>query len=311
MAGQPVCKQCGKPIRGSYLNALGATWHPEHFVCAACHQPIDVSSFNVYEGNPYHPKCYVERVLPRCVYCNAPLQGEYLVDAWGAKFCKRHQQEYPACNFCGRLIPPSQQERGNSDSVRCPICRARAIETSIQAAPIFSQVKQWMSSQGFVYNNLHLTLELVDRNRLAVYMHGRVQPQTGDPHMLGVTRSTTHTLNGREVRTEVDGVAVLQGLPTPLFQGVVVHELGHVWLVVHDIKGLPLWAEEGFCELLAYRYYSGLNTPESSFHAASIENNPSPVYGEGFRRVRAMADHVGFSRLVETLQSTKRLPQYY
>ena len=129
--------------------------------------------------------------------------------------------------------------------------------------------------------------------------------------MLGVTRSTTHTLNGREVRTEVEGVAVLQGLPTPLFQGVVVHELGHVWLVVHDIKGLPPWGEEGFCELLAYRYYSGLNTPEGRFHAAGIENNPSPVYGEGFRRVRAVADRVGFSRLVESLQTTKRLPQYY
>ena len=104
---------------------------------------------------------------------------------------------------------------------------------------------------------------------------------------------------------------MLQGLPAPLFQGVVVHELGHVWLVVHDIKGLPPWAEEGFCELLAYRYYSGLNTPEGRFYAAGIENNPSPVYGEGFRRVRAMADRVGFSRLVESLQTTKRLPQYF
>ena len=68
MAGQPICKQCGQPIYGSYLDALGATWHPEHFVCAACGQPIDVSSFNVFEGKPYHPRCYIERVLPRCVY---------------------------------------------------------------------------------------------------------------------------------------------------------------------------------------------------------------------------------------------------
>ncbi|HLX57434.1 MAG TPA: protein DA1 [Ktedonobacteraceae bacterium] len=102
--------------------------------------------------------------------------------------------------------------------------------------------------------------------------------------------------------------SLLQGLPTPLFEGIVTHELGHVWLAVHAINGLPQRDEEGFCELLAYRYYTQLNTPESLYHASSIEKNPNPVYGEGFRRVRAIAERVGFQQMLETLKATKRLP---
>jgi len=103
-------------------------------------------------------------------------------------------------------------------------------------------------------------------------------------------------------------VAVLRGLPAALFQGVTVHELGHVWLIVHGIQNLPSWAEEGFCELLSYRYYNELNTPESRYHASAIEHNPDPVYGEGFHRVRAIADGMGFPRFIATMQATKRLP---
>ena len=193
-----------------------------------------------------------------------------------------------------------------SESVRCPTCRASAIETIEQTRPIFKHLIRWINAQGLVYNNLPLSLELVDRLRLAQLLKGRAG--TAGTDSLGVTMSTTHTLNGKVARTEVNGIAVLEGMPTLSFQGVTVHELGHVWLIVHDIKNLPSWAEEGFCELLTRRYYSQLNTAESRYYAEGIETNPNSVYGEGFRRVRAIADPMGFHRFVETLQKTKRLP---
>ena len=305
MTSQPICKQCGQPIGGSYITTLGATWHPEHFLCTACHQPIGNARFNLHEGAPYHPECYRQQVAPRCAYCGKLLMGEYLVDHWGTKYCKEHQRQYPACSFCGRLVPPQQQEPGvkDSGSVRCPICRASAIETADQAQPVFSHLKRWVNGQGLMYNNLPLTLVLRDQPRLSELLKGHAEP-----HALGVTLSTTHTQNRQVIRTEVSGVAILEGLPTTLFQGVTIHELGHVWLIVHDVKGLPSWAEEGFCELLSYRYYTQLNTSEGRYYATGIEHNPHPVYGEGFRRVRAVADYMGFRRFVETMQKTKRLP---
>jgi hypothetical protein len=125
---------------------------------------------------------------------------------------------------------------------------------------------------------------------------------------LGITLSSTLTQDGREVRTDITGIAVLQGLPSTLFQGVTLHELGHAWLIMQGIKGMPGWAVEGFCELLAYRFYIELNTPESRYHAASIEKNPDKVYGEGFRRVRKIADTIGLATFVQLLRTTKRLP---
>src|SRR5215467_9362419 len=164
MPSQPICKLCGQPIWGSYMTALGATWHPEHFLCAACNKPIHEASFNVHEGQPYHSECYLQQVAPHCAYCGKPLIGEFLVDAWGTKFCKRHMNEYPSCSFCGRLVPPQQQEVGpnKSDSIRCPFCRASAIDAINQAQPIFARLKNWMGSQGLTFNNIPLTLELCD-----------------------------------------------------------------------------------------------------------------------------------------------------
>lgn len=256
----------------------------------------------MHQGAPYHVECYSQQIAPRCAYCGKPLIGEYLVDQWGTRYCKEHQGQYPACEFCGRLVLPSEQERG-AENIRCSICRSSAIESIEVAKPIFARLKQWIGSQGLRYNNLPISLELCGRARLAEYLHGH--PET---HSLGATMSTTYTLDGHVVRTEVGGVAVLRGLPSVLFEGVTIHELGHVWLVVHGVRGLPSWAEEGFCELLSYRYYRQMNTQESRYHAESIERNPDPIYGEGFRRVRAHADRVGWMRFIETLQTTKRLP---
>ena len=160
-----------------------------------------------------------------------------------------------------------------------------------------------MSSQGLTYNNLPLSLELCDRDRLSALLQSRAEP-----HSLGVTLSSIHTQNGYALQTRVDGIAVLRGMPSTLFQGVTIHELGHAWLAVHNIRPLPLWAEEGFCELLSYRYYMNLDTDESRYHAHNIEQNPSPIYGDGFRRIRTLADTMGFQRFVETLRTTKHLP---
>jgi hypothetical protein len=113
---------------------------------------------------------------------------------------------------------------------------------------------------------------------------------------------------GRTTTSQVEGVAVAQGMPALLFSGTVLHELGHAWLTVHGVEKLPLWASEGFCELLAHRYYSDQSTPEARFYLKQQNERLDPIYGDGFRTVRALSDRLGFANLVEALHTTKRLP---
>lgn len=305
MTRQPKCQGCGQLILGAFITAMDGAWHAEHFCCAVCKRPIGSASFYQHEGQPYHVECYHQWIAPKCVYCGQPLTGQYLVDHWGAKFCADHCGQYPSCRFCGRLVPPNHQERGagSGEGVRCLICRSRAIEHIAQARPIFARLVKWINGQGLLYNNLDLRIELRNRKQLAQFMS-----EPGDTQCLGAALHTTFTENGRVVRSQVNGVAILRGLPITLFQGVTVHELGHAWLAVHCVADLPQWANEGFCELLAHRFYTQMNTVESRFHTTSIEKNPDPAYGEGFRRMRDLANKTTFASLIEILRVKKRLP---
>lgn len=300
---KPVCQGCGQPIWSNYLSALGATWHPEHFCCAGCACPLGNEPFHLHNGAPFHSECYSRLIAPHCAYCGKSLMGQYLIDHWGTQFCPEHQQHYPSCAFCGRLVP--NQLASAAREISCSVCQSSAVQATTDARPLFSRVVHWVTNQGLFYNSLPLSLELCDQSRLAELLN-----EHGQTHPRGATTSSTYTQDGRVTRAKVDGIAVLQGLPAVLFQGVTAHELGHVWLIVHGIQSLPNWGEEGFCEYLSHRYYCDLNTPEGRYHAVCIENNTDPVYGEGFRRVRVLADASGFPRFLEILRTTKRLPSH-
>ncbi|MEI6259734.1 MAG: protein DA1 [Deltaproteobacteria bacterium] len=304
MSAYPICKSCTKPINGPHIKAMGADWHPEHFRCASCGQPVNQSAFKEYQGLPWHIECFQRQTAMYCAYCNKALVGQYQMDGWGTKFCPVHSSQYPVCLFCGRLVPSHQQEHvlKNIGYVRCPVCRASAIETQEQAQPFFPRLAQWVNSQGLRYNNLPLKFEVVDTTRLS-----EIKGQINNINALGATL-VQKTVSTFGTKVTVSGVAILQGLPSTLFHSVTVHELGHAWIAVHGITGLEKWAEEGFCQLLAHRLLVQIATLESKYHTIAIERNNDPVYGEGFRRVRAVAESVGFLHMVNFLLTSKRLP---
>lgn len=57
------------------LTALGKSWHPEHFVCSQCSQPITEGSFNQRDGMPVCSPCYVAKFTDICHGCNQPILG--------------------------------------------------------------------------------------------------------------------------------------------------------------------------------------------------------------------------------------------
>jgi len=49
----PRCKSCGQNIIGNCVNAMGAQWHPEHFVCQYCKRAFPGGLFFEIGGLPY------------------------------------------------------------------------------------------------------------------------------------------------------------------------------------------------------------------------------------------------------------------
>jgi len=53
-----LCSGCGKPISGKCVNALDKKWHPEHFVCAFCMNPLAGASFTEHNSKAYCKECH-------------------------------------------------------------------------------------------------------------------------------------------------------------------------------------------------------------------------------------------------------------
>lgn len=129
----------------------------------------------------------------------------------------------------------------------------------------------------------------------------------GQGSLLGTTDARTLEMVGRGIRATIVDIAIARGLPSTLFRGIAVHELGHAWVSLNGVK-LSRTHEEGFCGLLAFRFFKHLSTRESGFYARCIERSVDEVYGEGFRMVATLEKEIGFKQLISELLAQKRYP---
>jgi hypothetical protein len=187
------------------------------------------------------------------------------------------------------------------------MCRAVAVESIAQARTLFDEVVKWLKGQGLLYNNMSLNLLLGNQEQFHKHVNNHIKG-TIDKHTLGVTMLRSYGVAGVNLHTQISGVAILRSLPITLFQAVAAHELGHVWLAVHDVISLSDWATEGFCELLAFCWLMHIGTNESRYYATSIEQCTDSIYGEGFRKIRSLAQATGFNNLIKMLHTKKALP---
>ena len=303
MSNPHICKHCLQPINGRYLTALDADWHPEHFCCLFCQQPITDVHFYVHEGQPCHPTCYERNVAPHCTICNQALTGKHQINYWGDRFCLGHEKELASCNYCGRLVAHTtkRMRRRSIEDIRCDICASTAVETVSQAQLLIPNLITWAAEQGVKLRQKTFRIEVLDRAEFMARDGGRRDP-------LGLTTSTRYMRNKRIERAEIESVAILWGLPLALFAGVCVHELGHVWLAQHGIVNLPAIDEEGFCEWLSHRHYVGIGSKVDMFYAEGIAKNRNPIYGDGFRKLKRLEERLGSAQIIKSLRRKKKLP---
>ncbi|GAM28941.1 hypothetical protein SAMD00019534_121160, partial [Acytostelium subglobosum LB1] len=84
-----TCGHCRKPILGETIQAMGKLYHPEHFVCHNCHNPIGTKNFYEQENFPHCEKCYHELFCSRCAHCDDAITDR-CITALGKKWHIHH-----------------------------------------------------------------------------------------------------------------------------------------------------------------------------------------------------------------------------
>ncbi|ESO97385.1 hypothetical protein LOTGIDRAFT_187724 [Lottia gigantea] len=88
----PRCGYCNGPIVDKCVTALNSTWHPEHFFCAQCGQPLGDEGFHEKDGKAYCRDDYYSMFAPKCGGCGRPIMDNYI------SALNRHW--HPECFVC-------------------------------------------------------------------------------------------------------------------------------------------------------------------------------------------------------------------
>jgi hypothetical protein len=223
-----------------------------------------------------------------CAVCGARLTGRHQVDRQGRPFCLAHGAA-PLCPECGRL-----EARPTPDGTRlCPICAVGGVHQESHARAILDQVRGDLQRLGFPLPGGPMAIHLVPR--------GALNPQANG-HGPAACEGRVAWRRWDDGTLEVLGIWIQRGLPPVSSGRIIAHELGHLWLIGARHLALPPLKAEGACELCAWLWLTARKRPQAAFKAATMERNPDPVYGAGFRAARRRYRTRGLASLEQWLK---------
>jgi hypothetical protein len=334
-----ICDYCKEEITGHYYEANGKYYHVAHFLCDNCGELLANKKVYLKDGKKYCEKCYYELFAPKCEYCGKVIKeggvkyrgksyhkdcfenhvvlrcalcgeiitGDYLQDYWGNVYHKSHKDTIPICDFCGRFISEKITGGGSrypDGRYICNLCKPTAIFDLDEAKKIFDKVKLHLASEDIRIEADNISLHLVDKNRIKE-MSGK-----SSEHQQGFTRYRYTKIDNQQVIEEFD-IYILTGMPEMHFISVAAHELMHVW----QHQNAPGDNDRAFCEgscnfasFLVLRHYAG---EMSDYLIDNLNRNTDKIYGDGFRRVKKMAEDHGIDYWLRHLKSHRDFPAGY
>ncbi len=339
LAGQDQhrCAQCGKLISGEYCTVDGKYFHPLHFKCAQCGQPIKnlrffenggkyfdstcfrnfiapkcsycglpiESSYSISEGKNYHDSCYFAHIVPRCALCGDTILGQYLTDFWGNRYHSRHKGVAPRCEYCDRFI--SQELTGGGTKYAdgralCALCLATAVNDVDTARQILMDVRDSLAMLGIQVKRNKIPFKLIDAREM-----GRLN-QVGAREASGFTvfEKTKYVyglLTDRKFQ-----LYALYGMPRSYLAAILAHELMHVWLGLNAPTYQNQAMVEGSCNYAEFLYLGLGVSPDTRFLKQALVDDPDPIYGEGFRKIRALAEARGEQAWLDYVKKNETAP---
>ncbi len=335
---QMICAYCKKVIdSGEYIKVENNYYHKNHFLCAYCGHPISDARYFISDGRYYDSSCYFNAVLPKCAYCNQPIEssyiesegriyhkdcydshialrcsicgeiisGSYLIDAWGNKYHAEHENNNLQCRYCGRLISGQTSDGGESYSdgrTVCGICRQTAIDDLGDAKDIMAEVADRLAVYGINVDVRKIKISLVDSRQM-----GQINTDIGEDAE-GTTRFEQESYYFGLFKDKRLKIYILNGMPRENFIAVAAHEIMHAWLYQNAPLEMDRAMCEGSCSYASCLALSNDTSPEADFIRRRFEEEKHPVYGEGFRRVKTWVDSIDVPTWLQYLKDNTQPP---
>ena len=278
----------------------------EKINCKICKKQIRPGQrYLISKNEPYcSRKCY-EQILPECTVCRkrSYTGGIYALDH--SFFACTECMKKPRCFSC--QIPTDDATLSCSRAI-CKNCLRTSISNSRQAQALFNEVRDTMRLSLGIGTRHPIRFTLVDPDQLQ-----KLSGNPSDNHLeqglfkyeAEIEKVVTRDYLGRKksektyAKNENRSIFALDHLPKIRMEYVIAHELAHDWQAefypgIRDLK-----IKEGLAEYIAWRYNRFKKRHDLN---RRIENNPDPIYGEGFRQIKRIADKNGFAGLKKYLQ---------
>lgn len=213
-----------------------------------------------------------------CVVCGKPLIGRFVCDWNGNGACASHPHDsIPRCVSCHRFCNPGLSVALPHGAYICPICK-EDIVTKQTAAGIVAYIRKAYFKAG---------LGEIRNWRLKVTDISIMYARHGNLNVRGFA-----TRYGYDYE-----ICILRHLSRVAFADVLAHEMLHIWQYNRGLNPIPPLCE-GFCNMGSYYVLQHIGTPEARTFMSMLEDNTDPVYGNGFRIVKAAYDHGGWNEAV-------------
>ena len=293
-----MCAVCRQPIREAYFETGGRYYHSRCFTCEYCKTPID-GPFTVFRGKNYHTPCFEDHVALRCAVCGGIVQGQYLLDYWGNAYHTRHKNDVIQCDFCQRFIVGTLTDgmkRMQDGRSLCSICAPSSVTSIREARSILLDASEKLRSVGVDVDPDRIELRLVGDEELARIAGSRSNDTKGFTDYL-VNKSLFGKVNSETVK-----ICLLYGMPRAQMASTAAHELMHVWQFRKGRLDQDAAVSEGSCNFASYLVLRKMGGPEAEFVIDGMLKDPDPVYGEGFRRVKAYTEEKGIAPWLRLLK---------
>lgn len=285
-------------IKIFFIFAFSSVFHASEInTCNYCSKLIYNEWINIEEKD-YHANCYKNHIAPKCSLCLEVLTKEYLVDAWGNPFHKSHESEGTYCSSCSRIISEGVTQGGyrlDDGRYLCSLCESNIIISPSQIDTSRKKVLTLLEKIGIKGITKNISISLANR-----FVLQNLANEIASSNLKGFTTfSNIESPYGNS--SPKYQIYILDRLPTIEFEAVLAHEYLHVWLYQNNIE-LPLSHIEGFCNLASAYIYEQNGSKFSQIHLDSMDADPDPYYGDGYRKMKFQLEKYGWKKLLQTLQ---------